>query len=75
MDHLPYNPNLIASDFCPFGYVKKHVAGKAFAAVAVKQAVASWLQNSATDFFYTWIQALVPSCDKFRSVDSDLVEG
>ena len=65
MDHPPYSPNLIASDFCLFGCLKKHVAGKAFATVAVKQAVMSWFQNSATDFFYTWIQALMPSCDKF----------
>jgi hypothetical protein len=64
MDHPPTNPNLIASDFCLFDCFKKHVAGKAFATVAVQQAVMSWLQNSATDFFYTWIQALVPLCDK-----------
>lgn len=65
MAHPPYNPNLIASDFCLFGWLKKHVAVKIFATVAVKQAVTSWLQNSATDFFYTLIQALVPLCDKF----------
>lgn len=65
MDHPPYNPSLIGSDFYLFGCLKKRVAGKAFATAAVKQAVASWLHNSATDFFYTWIQALVPSCDKF----------
>jgi len=65
MDHPHYNPNLIAIDFCLFGCVKKHVAGKAFTTAAAKQAVASWLQNSAKDFFHTWIQALVPSCEKF----------
>jgi hypothetical protein len=43
----------------------KHVAGKAFAAATIKQAVMSWLQNSVTDIFYSWLQALVPLCDKF----------
>jgi hypothetical protein len=34
---------------------------KGFAADAsVKQGVTSWLQTFDNDFFYTWIEALVP---------------
>jgi hypothetical protein len=63
------------SDFCLFGSPKKHVAGKPFAVADVKQAVTSWLQTHDTDFFYPWIQAMVPWWVKRWNVDGDHVEG
>jgi hypothetical protein len=53
------------SDFVVLEYIKKHLAGKRFAADAeVKQAVASWLQTLDTIFICARIQALEPQMCK-----------
>jgi hypothetical protein len=56
MDHCPQNPYFAPSDFNLFGLLKKHQAGKNFAADAnIKQAVTSWLQTLDSSFFYAGI--------------------
>jgi len=53
------------SDFFLFGHLQKHLTGKRFVTDAdMKQDVTSWLQNLATDFFYSGIQSLVQQWDK-----------
>lgn len=53
MDHPPYSPNLMPSDFHYCGHLKQHLAGKKFATHAnMKQGVTFWLQTLHTDFFY-----------------------
>jgi hypothetical protein len=51
MDHPAYSPDVMPSDFHPFGLLKEHLAGKIFSADAdVKQAVLSCLQTLDTVF-------------------------
>jgi hypothetical protein len=57
MDHPPYSPDLIPSDFHFGGHRKQQVAGKKFATHSnTKQVVTFWLQTLHTDFFYTGMQ-------------------
>jgi len=58
MDHHPYSPNHIPSDFYFRGHLKQHLASKKFATHAnMKQGVTFWLHTLHTDFFYAGIQA------------------
>jgi hypothetical protein len=64
MDSPPCIPGTVPSDLHIFRPVKKHLAGRRFAAdVDVKKAVPSLLQTVDTNFPYTGIQALVPRWD------------
>jgi hypothetical protein len=55
--------------------LKKHLDGRRFATDGeVQQAVMSWLQALATDFFYAWIDALVYGWDKCLDKYGDYVE-
>jgi hypothetical protein len=72
MDEPHCSPNLAPSGVHLFGPLKKHVAGKLFAAdIDVKQTVMPWLQTLDTHFFYTGIQALVPWWDKCLNINCD----
>jgi hypothetical protein len=60
MEHSPYSCDLGPSNFHLFGLLKKHLAGKEFAAdTNMKQAVTSWIQTIDEDCFYTGMQALM----------------
>jgi hypothetical protein len=75
LDHPPYNPDLVPSDFHLFGPLKKHLSGRRFATDGeVWQAVMSWLQVLDTDFFYAGIDALVYRWDKCLGKYGDYVE-
>jgi hypothetical protein len=55
--------------------LKKHLGGRRFATDGeVQQAVMSWLQALATDFFYAGINALVYGWDKCFCKYRDYVE-
>jgi hypothetical protein len=75
MDHLRYSHDITSSDLQLFGPLKKHSAGKRYAAdTDVMQAVTTWLQTLDTDCFYAEMQALVPEWDKCLSFIGDYVE-
>jgi hypothetical protein len=61
MGHAVYSLDLTSSDLHVFGPLKKHSAGKQYAAdTDVTQAVTTSLQTRDTDFFYVEMQVLVP---------------
>lgn len=75
MDHSPYHPSVMPSDFHFFGLLKKCLASKQFATdTSMQQAVSSWLQTLDTNIFYARIQALVSRWNKCLHVNNDYME-
>jgi len=65
MDHPPYSPDLLPSDYHLFLHMKRFLAGKQFRSDAeVETTVNNWLQQQAVDFFDTGIQKLVTRYNK-----------
>jgi len=59
MNYIPYNPNLLVSDFLLFGPLKNHLDSKQFEIDAdVKEGV-TWLETFNNSFFYNKIKGLV----------------
>ena len=75
MDHPPYSPNLVPSDFHLFLHLKKHRAGKKFDDDdEVQEEVMSWFKVLAADFYDSGIQKLVPRLNKCLDNAGDCVE-
>ena len=75
MDHPPYSPDLAASDFHLFRYLKEFLGGKRFDTDdEVKEAVKDWLSSQAADFYNLGIQKLVERCDKCLNKYGNYVE-
>jgi len=63
LPHLPYSPDLAASDYHLFGLMKKMLAGQKFASdTEVQSVVSQWLVQQPASFFASGIQKLVDRC-------------
>jgi hypothetical protein len=52
LEHLPYSPDLVLSDFHLFPALKDHPSGYKFASDdGVKTAVKRWLKSQGTEFY------------------------
>jgi len=75
MDHPPYSPDLVPSDYHLFLHMKCFLAGKQFHSDAeVETIVNNWLQQQAVDFFDTSIQKLVMRYNKCLDSAGDYME-
>ena len=65
MDHAPYSPDLVPSDFQLFLHLKEFLGGKRFDDDDdLKDAVQKWLTSQAAAFYEEGTQNLVPRYDK-----------
>ncbi|GFX78367.1 histone-lysine N-methyltransferase SETMAR [Trichonephila clavipes] len=70
LDHAPYSPDLDASDFHFFRYLKHSIGGKRFRDnEEVEAVVNSWLSDQATDFFEEGFKNLVLRNIIMRHID------
>ena len=75
LDHPPYSPDLVPSDFHLFLHLKKHLAGKKFDDDdEVQEEVMTWFKGQAVDFYDSGIQKLVPRLNKCLENAGDYVE-
>ena len=80
MDHPPYSPDLVPSDFHLFLHLKKFLGGKQFDGDSdLKDVVQKWLTSQAAAFYEEDIQKLVSCYDNgskyvkngLKNVESD----
>jgi len=71
LDHPPYSPDLVPSDFHLFLHLKKHLAGKKFDDDDEVQEVTTWFKEQVADFYDSGIQKLVPRLNKCLDNASD----
>ena len=65
MEHPPYSPNLVLSDFHLFPQLKRHLGGQKFKTDNdVKEAVGQFLEKRNANFYTTGIKRLHPRCTK-----------
>ena len=75
LQHPPYSPDLVPSDFHLFGPMKEFLAGKRFETDAeVKSAVRRWLHSNQRDFYEQGILKLVTRWEKCVEKVGDYVE-
>ena len=56
LDHLPYSPDLVPSDYHLFPGLKKKLKGRHFSSDAVIAAAETWLDGQPSEFFFlTWL--------------------
>jgi len=61
MDHPPYSPDLVPSDYHLFLHIKKFLGDKRFDDDDdLKDAVQKWLTSQAATFYKEGLQKLVP---------------
>ncbi|GFX81578.1 histone-lysine N-methyltransferase SETMAR [Trichonephila clavipes] len=66
LDHAPYSPNLVPSDFHRFWYLKHSLGGKCFSDNEEGKApVNSWLSGQVADFFEEGFQNFVLRYEKY----------
>jgi histone-lysine N-methyltransferase SETMAR len=55
LNHPPYSPDLVPSDYFLFRVIKKFLRGKRFLSdEEVKEAVTTWFEEQSKDFFFQW---------------------
>jgi len=75
LDHPPYSPDLVSSDFLLFLHQMKHLAGKKFDDDdEVQEEVMTWFKEQAADFYDSGIQKLVPRLNKCLENAGECVE-
>jgi len=75
MDHPPYSPDLVPSDFHLFLHLKNFLGGKRFDDDDdLKDAVQKWLKLQAAAFYEEGIQNLVSCYDKCLNNGDEYVE-
>ena len=74
LDHPPYSPDLVPSNFHLFLHLKKHLAGKKFDDDEVQEEVMMCFKGQAADFYDSGIQKLVPRLYKCLDNASNYVE-
>jgi len=75
MDHPPYSPDLVPSDYHLFLHLKKFLGGKRFDDDSdLKVAVQKWLTSQAVAFYEEGVQKFVPRYDKCLNNGSEYVE-
>jgi histone-lysine N-methyltransferase SETMAR len=66
LEHPPYSPGLVPSDFHLFGPVQNHLGAKRFADdEEVETEVRKWLRQQSKDFYATGFDAMVKRWDKW----------
>jgi histone-lysine N-methyltransferase SETMAR len=75
LEHPPYSPDVVPSDFHLFGPLKNHFGGKCSVDDAeVETKVRKWLRQQSKDFYAAGFEALVKRWDKCVSVAGGYVE-
>ena len=75
LEHPPYSPDLVPSDFHLFSPLKKFLAGQRFTCDdEVKAAVRQWFRSQTADFYHSGIAKLVLRWDKYLNRHGDYVE-
>jgi len=76
LEHAPYRPDLVPSNFHLFLHLKKHLAGKKFDDDddEVQEEVMTRFKGQAADFYDSGIQKLVPRLNKCLDNAGDYVE-
>jgi hypothetical protein len=75
LEHPPYNPDLVHSDFHLFGLLKKHFGDKSFADDEEAEAeVRKWMRQQSKDFYAAGFDTLVKRWDKCTIVGGGYVE-
>jgi hypothetical protein len=65
LQHPPYSPDLVPSDFHLFGSLKHHLSGEGFPDDdAVERAVRAWFRQQPKEFYAAGFQRLVKRWDK-----------
>jgi transposase len=74
-DHPPYNPDLAASDYNLFAYLKNWLGTQRFNNnEELMEGVKTWLSSHAAHFFDSGTQKLIPRYDKCLSSGGDNVQ-
>ena len=73
LDHPPYSPDLVSSNFHLFLHLKKHLPGKKFDDYEVQE-VMTWFKGQAADFYDSGIQKLLPRLNKCLDNAGEYVE-
>jgi histone-lysine N-methyltransferase SETMAR len=74
LEHPPYSPDLLPSDFHLFLHLKKHIAGKkSDDNYEVYEKFMTWFKGQAADFYDSGIQKLVPRLNKCLDNAGDYV--
>jgi histone-lysine N-methyltransferase SETMAR len=68
LEHPPYSPDLVPSDFHLFGSLRKHLGGKCFADEEVETEVRKWLGQESKYFYASGFDAMVNRWDKCINV-------
>jgi hypothetical protein len=68
LDHPPYSPGLVPSDFHVFGSRRFHDDSE------VKEAINTWFASQAASFYNAGIQKLVPRYNKCLNNGGNYVE-
>jgi histone-lysine N-methyltransferase SETMAR len=74
LEHPPYSPDLVPSDFHLFGPLKIHLVGKRFADEEVETEIRESLRQQSKDFYAAGFDALVKRWAKFINVGGGYVE-
>jgi hypothetical protein len=75
MEHAPYSPDLVSSNYHVFGAVKKFLVGQRFISNdEVKTAVRRWFCAQPIKFYNGIISKLVVRWDKYLNRDCDYVK-
>jgi len=75
LDHPPYSPDLVPSDFHLFLHLKKQLAGKKFDDDdEMQEEVMTWFKGEVADFYDSRIQKLIPRLNKYLDNAGDYVE-
>ena len=76
LEHAPFRPDLVPSNFHLFLHLKKHLAGKKFDDDddEVQEEVMTRFKGQAADFYDSGIQKLVPRLNKCLDNAGDYVE-
>jgi histone-lysine N-methyltransferase SETMAR len=75
LQHPPYSPDLVLSDYHIFGPLKEALRGRRFTSdEEVKEAMHTWLQQQPKSFFSAGIQELVDRYNKRIVLQGDYVE-
>jgi hypothetical protein len=73
LQHLPYSPDLVPSDFHLFRLLRNHLGGKRFAEEAEAE-VEKWLRQQSKDLYAACFDALIKRWDKCISFDGGYVK-
>jgi len=75
LQHPPYSPNLVPSDFHFFGPLKQHLSGECYPYDdTVERAVCAWFQKQPQEFYAAGFQGLVKRWDKCLNLYGDYIE-